>query len=226
MVLNFDERFWEMPKLAWVVLKKFQYDLHNDEPLRMNAELFWRCAIPPAQCWRYAQWRTETKRRRIVTHIGQSLCTNCGVDVEFCSYVQTVLTIGHLQLQKGVVGLQDQYLRFSPFEIFRKISKFFYIFFSSSKCSPSRVKLCKKPIICWRAMADEYLYTISSRYLQKWLRYDIKRVKNRHFSRHFGTLPRFSELYFLTDFDASKSVFGSFFAFFAKIWLKKHVSQL
>ena len=64
-------------------------------------------------------------------------------------------------------------------------------------------------------MCHEYVYTISSRYLQKWLRYSIKHVKNRHFSRHFGTLPWFC---FLTDFDASKSVLGSFFAFFAKIW--------
>ena len=64
------------------------------------------------------------------------------------------------------------------------------------------------------------MYKISSRYLQKWLRYDIKHVKNRHFSRHFGTLPWFSEFYFFTDFDASKSVLGSFFAFFAKIWPK------
>ena len=59
-----------------------------------------------------------------------------------------------------------------------------------------------------------------SRYLQKWLRYNIKHVKNRHFSRHFATLPWFSEFCFLTDFDASKSVLGSFFAFFAKIWPK------
>ena len=69
-------------------------------------------------------------------------------------------------------------------------------------------------------MAHEYVYKISSRYLQKWLRYDIKHVKNRHFSRHFGTFPWFSEFYFLTNFDASKSVLGSFFAFFAKIWPK------
>ena len=34
-------------------------------------------------------------------------------------------------------------------------------------------------------MTDKYLYKISSRYLQKWLRYDIKHVKNRHFSRLF-----------------------------------------
>ena len=64
------------------------------------------------------------------------------------------------------------------------------------------------------------MYTISRRYLEKWLRYNIKHVKNRHFSRHFGTVPWFSEFCVLTDFDASKSVSGSFFAFFAKIWPK------
>ena len=69
-------------------------------------------------------------------------------------------------------------------------------------------------------MSHEYVYKISSRYLQKWLRYSIKHVKNRHFSRHFGTSSWFSEFCFLTDFDASKSVLGSFFAFFAKIWPK------
>ena len=42
---------------------------------------------------------------------------------------------------------------------------------------------------------------------KKWLRYDIKHVKNSHFSRHFATLPWFSEFYFVTDFDASKSDF-------------------
>ena len=30
-------------------------------------------------------------------------------------------------------------------------------------------------------MADEYVHKISSRYLQKWLRYDIKRVKTGTF---------------------------------------------
>ena len=67
-------------------------------------------------------------------------------------------------------------------------------------------------------MSHEYVYKISSRCLKKWLRYNIKHVKNRHFSHHFGTLPWFYEFCFLTDFDASKSVLGSFFAFFAKIW--------
>ena len=69
-------------------------------------------------------------------------------------------------------------------------------------------------------MSHEYVYKISSRYLQKWLRYNIKHVKSRRFSRNFGTLPWFSEFCFLTDFDASKSVLGSFFAFFTKIWPK------
>ena len=35
--------------------------------------------------------------------------------------------------------------------------------------------------------ADEYVYKISSLYLQKWLSYDIKHIINRHISRHFGT---------------------------------------
>ena len=69
-------------------------------------------------------------------------------------------------------------------------------------------------------MTDEYVHTILSRYLQNWLRYDIKHVKNSHFLRHFGALPWFSGCYFLTDFDASKSVLRSFVAFFAKIWPK------
>ena len=68
-------------------------------------------------------------------------------------------------------------------------------------------------------MSHEYVYKISSGYLQKWLRYSIKHVKNKHFSRHLGTTLIFLIL-FLTDFDASKSVLGSFFAFLAKIWLK------
>ena len=46
-------------------------------------------------------------------------------------------------------------------------------------------------------------------------------IKNRHCSRHFGTdLWRDFPNFFLTDFDASKSVLRSFFAFFAKIWPK------
>ena len=67
-------------------------------------------------------------------------------------------------------------------------------------------------------MSHEHVCKISSRYLQKWLRH--KTCQKQAFSRHFGTLPWFSEFCFLTDFDASKSVLRSFFAFFAKIWLK------
>ena len=45
-------------------------------------------------------------------------------------------------------------------------------------------------------MADKYVHKISSQYFQKWLRYDIKRVKNRHFSRHFGTYRYFPNFIF------------------------------
>ena len=64
--------------------------------------------------------------------------------------------------------------------------------------------------MCYMAMADEYVYKTSSQYLQKWLSYDIKHVENSH-------ICPFSLFLFFTDFDFSKSVFGSFFVFFAKI---------
>ena len=63
------------------------------------------------------------------------------------------------------------------------------------------------------AMADEYVHKISSRYLQKWLSYDLKHVEKNKFVH-------FRYFYFLTDFDFSKGVFGSFFVFFAKSWPK------
>ena len=119
-----------------------------------------------------------------------------------------------------LVGLQNCYLKFWKFWKFLNISKIFNIFFFFFKIFPLKIKIFKNSKICYRAMSHEYVYKISSRYLQKWLRYSIKHVKNRHLSRHFATLPWFSEFCFLTDFDASKSVLGSFFAFFVKIWPK------
>ena len=95
-----------------------------------------------------------------------------------------------------------------------------YPFFFFSRQFPPKSKFSKNRDICQRVMSHEYVYKMSSRYLQKWLIYNIKHVKNWRFSRHFGTLPWFSEFRFLTDFDASKSILGLFFAFFAKIWPK------
>ena len=69
-------------------------------------------------------------------------------------------------------------------------------------------------------MADEYVHKISSRYLQKMAEIWHKTCQKQALFNNFGTLPWFSEFYFLTDFDVSKSVLGSFFAFFAKIWPK------
>ena len=45
-------------------------------------------------------------------------------------------------------------------------------------------------------MADKYVYNISRRYLQKWLRYDTKHVKNRHFSRPLGPYRDFPNFIF------------------------------
>ena len=44
--------------------------------------------------------------------------------------------------------------------------------------------------------ADKFMYKIWSSYLQKWLSFDIKHVKNRHFSRHFVTAMIFLILFF------------------------------
>ena len=49
-------------------------------------------------------------------------------------------------------------------------------------------------------MADKYVYKISSLYLQKWMRYDIKHVKNRHFSPHFRDLTVIFRILFFDGF--------------------------
>ena len=59
------------------------------------------------------------------------------------------------------------------------------------------------------------MYIMSSRYLQKCLSYDIKREKQALFTP-FQDLLIFLFLFF-SEFDVSKSAFGSLFAFFAKI---------
>ena len=117
----------------------------------------------------------------------------------------------------GATKLLSRILKFWKF---LKIFKIFDNFFSFSKCSPQNQNFQKTG----QHVRGQWLMNMCTQFqvdiFKKWLRYDIKHVKNRHFSRHFGTLPWFSEFYFLTDFDASKSVLGSFFAFFAKIWPK------
>ena len=62
-------------------------------------------------------------------------------------------------------------------------------------------------------MADEYVYKISSRYLPKWLSYDIKHVENNQICPFWLFL-------FFERFWFFKNCFGSFFVFFAKIWPK------
>ena len=66
----------------------------------------------------------------------------------------------------------------------------------------------------------------ASRYLDKWLIYYIKHVKNRHFDVISGLYRDFPNCIFLTDFYASKSVLGSFFAFFVKTDLKTCITAL
>ena len=116
-----------------------------------------------------------------------------------------------------LVGLQNCYLGFS-LENFEKKCPFFLF----ETVSPPNQNFQKNVTyvrgswisiwICLMNMCTKFQVDI----FKKWLRYSIKHVKNKHFSRHFGTLPWFSEFCFLTDFDASKSLLGSFFVFFLR----------
>ena len=121
-----------------------------------------------------------------------------------------------------LVGLQTCYLGFCiDFENSSKFSKCSTIVFLFQNFPPQNQNFQKTG----QYVRGQWLMNMCTKFQVDifnclWLRYDIKHDKNRHFSRHFGTLPWFSEFYFLIDFDASKSVLGSFFAFYAKIWPK------
>ena len=71
-------------------------------------------------------------------------------------------------------------------------------------------------------MTDKYVHEMSSRYLKNGWDITENMSKTGTISIHVisGLYRHFPNFILLTDFDASKSVSGSFFAFFAKIWPK------
>ena len=75
-------------------------------------------------------------------------------------------------------------------------------------------------------MSHEYVYKISSRYLQKWLRYDIKHVKKQALFTSFRDYRHFPNFYFLTDFDTSQIILGSFSRSLRKPDLKTCIAAL
>ena len=60
-------------------------------------------------------------------------------------------------------------------------------------------------------MADKYVHKISSRYLQKWLRYDIKHVKN-------GGLLYFHSVFHRSSYLANMEDFRFFLEIFLLSW--------
>ena len=116
-----------------------------------------------------------------------------------------------------LVGLQNCYLGFWKFWKFLKSFKIFNIFFLFQNFPPQNQNFQKKSYNMlegngWWICPQNFKW-ISSKMAEIWWK---TCKKNRHFSRHFGTLPWLSECYFLTDFDAFKGVLGSFFAFFLR----------
>ena len=74
--------------------------------------------------------------------------------------------------------------------------------------------------------ADKFMYKIWNPYLQKWLSFDIKHVKNRHFSRHFVTAMIILILFFDQYWRFKKCFRVIFRAFLAKTWLQTYVPGL
>ena len=75
-------------------------------------------------------------------------------------------------------------------------------------------------------MANKYVHKIASRYLQKWLRYDIKHVKTGTFHVISGLNRDFRNFIFVTDFDASSVLTRVIFRVLYENLTYKHVSQL
>ena len=67
-------------------------------------------------------------------------------------------------------------------------------------------------------MSHEYVYKISSRYLQKWLRYNIKHVKKQALFTSFRDFTVIFRILFFDRFWRFKKCFRVIFAFFVKIW--------
>ena len=99
---------------------------------------------------------------------------------------------------------------------FQNIRQFFFFF----KNFPLKIKIFKKPDYMlegngWWICVQNFK-SISSKMAEIWHKTCQKQALFTSF-RDFTVIFR---ILFLTDFDASKSVLGSFFAFFAKIWPK------
>ena len=94
------------------------------------------------------------------------------------------------------------------------------------KIVPFKIQIFKKPYNMledngwW--ISTQNFKSISSKMAEIWHKICQKQALFTSF-RDLTVIFRF---YFLTDFDASKSVLGSFFAFFAKIWPKTCIVAL
>ena len=99
-------------------------------------------------------------------------------DVELWIYV--IEERHFIELWNDVEGYKTNISVFQNFQNFENFQKYVQFFFFSRQF-PHKSKFSKNILVCYRAMSHEYVYKISSRYLQKWLRYNIKHVKNRHF---------------------------------------------
>ena len=102
---------------------------------------------------------------------------------------------------------------------FSKISEIFNIFFSFQNFPPQNQNFQKTVLyVRGKWLINMYTKFQVDIFENSW---DMtENISKQALFTSFRDLPWLSEFYFLTDFDASKSVLGSFFGFFAKIWPK------
>ena len=119
-----------------------------------------------------------------------------------------------------LVGLQNCYLGFWKIWKFLKIFKIFDNFFYFSKFPPQNQNFQKTG----QYVRGQWLMNMCTKFQVDIFKNGWDMTENMSKTGTFhvisGLYRDFPNYIFLTDFDASKGVLGSFFAFFAKIWPK------
>ena len=131
-------------------------------------------------------------------------------------------TINHLiSNDVDLVWLQSWYLGFSKVWKFWKINKIFNIFI---KIFPLKIKNQQTVYGRWQWLMNMFTKFQVDIFKNDWVM-TLNMSKKQALFTSFRDFTVIFLYYFFIDFDASK-VLGSFFAFFAKLWPKKHISQL
>ena len=105
---------------------------------------------------------------------------------------------------------------FKKLKIFDKQSTQNVIF----KRNWANFRIFQKQDICGKTLSSVYVYTMSSRHLEKWPSFGILMVEKGHFLRCILRFLYFLDFQHLSNLSRSKSGVGSFFVFMTEKWPK------